>query len=94
MIRQSKKEGGRGRVLWIEKSGVHPGSALEHGRSAQQELEWGGRAGDDRYVPFSTPVQTTPSWLVRTVPQYVPPAARPARQGEEGQCQGSPGSVQ
>lgn len=36
----SKKEGGRGRVLWIEHSGVYPGSGLEHGRSAQQELQW------------------------------------------------------
>lgn len=66
MIKQSKKEGGRVGVLWIEKSGVHPGSGLEQGRSAQQELEMGrggrGRAGT--YL-FSTPVQT-PSWWVRT----------------------------
>lgn len=73
MIRRTKREGGRGKVLWIEESGVHPGSGLEHGRSAQQELEWGARAGEARYVPFSTPVQT-PSW------RYVPPAARPASQ--------------
>lgn len=47
MIRWTKKEGGRGRVLWIEESSVHPRSGLEHGRSAQQELlvEWGVWAG-------------------------------------------------
>lgn len=52
MIKWSKKEGGRGRVLWIENSGVHPGSGLEHGRSAQQELQWGVWAGDASYVPL------------------------------------------
>lgn len=51
MIRQSKKEGGRGRVLWIEKSGVHPRSGLEHGRSAQQELnEEGGQGTTATYL--------------------------------------------
>lgn len=37
----------------------------------------------------STPVQTP--LAVRT---FVPSAARPARQGDEGLCQGSPGSAQ
>lgn len=48
----------------------------------------GGKGTAGTYL-FSTPVQT-PSW--RYVSTYHS-AARPARQGEEGQCQGSPGSA-
>lgn len=96
MIRWTKKEGGRGRVLWIEESSVHPRSGLEHGRSAQQELlvEWGVWAG------------TRATYLLRRRSRHHPGgtylrrylrtsfAARPARQGDEGRCQGSPGRLQ
>lgn len=70
MIRWTKKEGGHGRVLWIEESSVHPRSGSEHGRSAQQELllEWGVWAGTPATYLSSTPVQT-PSW--RYVPTYL-----------------------
>lgn len=78
-------EGGRGRVLWIEKSGVHPGSGLEHGRSAQQELEWGRRASDARYVPLGC-------WSRHHLGGTYRSCCAP-RQGEEGQCQGSPGRI-
>lgn len=76
VIRWTKKEGGRGRVLWIEESSVHPRSGLGHGRSAQQELlvEWGVWAGTratyllrrrSRHHPGGTYLRTYVPFLLR-----------------------------
>lgn len=90
-ITWTKKEGGRGRVLWIEESSVHPRSGSENGRSAQQELllEWGVWAGTPGTYLFSTPVQT-PSWrYVSTYLRiYVPLCCAPSSPGRRGAVPG------
>lgn len=88
VIRWSKKEGGLGRVLWIEESGVHPRSGLEHGRSAQQELEMGeGGQGTPATYLFRRQSRHPLGGTYRVLRAQLARATR-------GRCQGSPGSVQ
>lgn len=82
VIRWTKKEGGHGRVLWIEESSAHPRSGSEHGRSAQQELllEWGVWAGTPATYLLSTPVQT-PSWRYVSTYLFCCAPSSPGRRG-------------